>query len=149
MNKSALAMPLGLNADRFAIRNAVTAIRNAYMRVDGRQLLVLGGAERRATVRVGLKVPVRITPADVDHGEVHPYSGVGSVIEGLSEGISLGGLGLSHSTRVPSECAIVRFDILGEEPVYLAVEMVWSNRSTDGSWTSGARILGLTDPVAL
>jgi hypothetical protein len=149
MNNSTLAIPLHLNSDRFAIRHAVTAIRNSFMRVDGRPLLVLGGGERRASVRVAMRVPVRITAADIDQGEVHPRSGEGAVIEGVSQGISLGGLGLAHSSPVESDFAIVRFDLPPDEPVCLVVELVWSNRSENGSWMSGTRILGLIDPLAV
>jgi hypothetical protein len=148
MSNSTLAMPLHLNSDRFAIRQAVTAIRDAFMRVDGRQLLFFGVAERRASVRVGLEVPVRITTAVVDREDVHSQSGEGSAIEGLSHDISLGGLGFTHSSPLPGNCAIVRFDLPGDEPVCLVVELVWWNRSPDGSCMSGARIVGVTDPFA-
>lgn len=148
MSDSTLTMPLHLNSDRFAIRNAVTSIRNSFMRVDGRPLLVLGGGERRASVRVGMKVPVRISAAEIEQGEVLPNSGKEAAIEGVSQGISLGGLGLAHSSRVESDFAIVRFDLPPDEPVCLVVELVWSNRSADGSWMSGTRILGLIDPLA-
>jgi hypothetical protein len=143
MYSSTLAMSSNLNSDRFAVRNAVTAIRNSFMRVDGRQLLVGGGAERRTSVRVALRVPVRITTADVDQGEVLPRYGEGCLCEGVCLDISLGGLGLTHSSPLPGEFAIVRFDVPADDPVCLAVELVWSNRSEDGSWISGARIIGL------
>lgn len=147
MYSSTLTMPSNLNTDRFAVRNAVTAIRNSFMRVDGRQLLLVGGAERRSSVRVGMKVPVRITTADVDHGEVFPHSGEGCVIDGVCQDISLGGFGLTYASPVTSDFAIVRFEIPADDPVYLAVELVWSNRANDGSWISGARIIGLTNPA--
>ena len=144
MSSSILTIPSNLNSDRFAIRNAVTSIRNSYMHVDGRQLLIIAGSERRASVRVGVKVPVRITAADVDHGDVTPQSRAGTVIAGICHDISLGGFGLAHSSPLAAEFAIVRFDIPADEPIDVAVELVWSNRSDDGSWLSGARIIGLT-----
>jgi hypothetical protein len=137
-----------LNSDRFAIRNVVTAIRNAFMRVDGRPVMMHCETERRASVRSRLEVAIRITTADVDAGEVQPHTGRGSAIDGVSHDISLGGLGFTHSSPLSARCAIVRFDIPGDEPVCLAVELVWSNRAADGSWISGSRILGLTDPYA-
>lgn len=148
MSTCTLAPPSHLNTDRFAIRNAVTAIRNAFMRPDGRPVMMHAESERRASVRVRLEVAIRITTADVDGGEVQPHRGRGSAIDGVSHDISLGGLGFTHSSPLSAKCAIVRFDIPGDEPVCLAVELVWSNRSPDGSWMSGSRILGLTDPYA-
>ena len=148
MPASTLATPSHLNSDRFAIRNAVTAIRNAFMRPDGRQVMLHGEAERRASVRVRLEVAIRIMAADVEGGEVQPHRGRGSAIDGVSHDISLGGLGFTHSSPLSARYAIVRFDIPGEEPVCLAIELVWSNRAADGAWMSGSRILGLTDPHA-
>ena len=144
MYSSTLTMPSNLNTDRFAVRNAVTAIRNSFMRVDGRQLLLAGGAEQRESVRVGLKVPVRSTTAGVDGGEVIPDSGENVVFEAVCHDISLGGFGLTHASQLTAEFVIVRFDIPADEPVCLAAELVWSNRADDGSWISGARIIGLT-----
>jgi|GEM_PF-6653709 len=144
---SAMTMTSNLNSDRFAVRNAVTAIRNSFMRVDGRQLLVGGGAERRASVRVALNVPVTITAADVDQGEIVPRFGEGSLCEGVCLDISLGGLGLIHPLPLPADFAIVRFDIPADDPVCLAVEVMWSNRSEDDSWTSGVRIIGLANLI--
>ncbi len=141
---STLTMPSNLNSDRFAIRNAVTVIRNSYMRIDGRQLLIGCGAERRSSVRVGLRVPVRITAAHVDHGEVIPHFGENSVFEAVCHDISLGGFGLTHASRLSSDFAVVRFDIPADEPICLAVKLVWSNRGDDGQWISGARIIGIT-----
>ena len=147
MISSTLTTPGHLNSDRFAIRNAVTAIRNSYLRIDGRLLLIGGGAERRSSVRVGLRVPVRINMAHVDHGEVIPHTGESSVFEATCHDISLGGFGLTHASRLPFEFAVVRFDIPADDPVCLAVELVWSNRTDNGSWISGARIMGLTNQL--
>ena len=48
----------------------------------------------------------------------------------------------------PDRALRLRFDLPPDEPVCLVVELVWSNRSADGSWMSGTRILGLIDPHA-
>jgi hypothetical protein len=148
MNDSTLPSPVQINSDHVAIRNAVTAIRNAFMRADGRRLLIPGDRERRASVRVALRVPVFITPADFEQGAVHPHTGAGCAMEGVSQDISLGGLGLTHSSPLPGKCAVVRFDVPGNDFIDLTVEVIWSNRLEDGSWMSGTRILGLTEPAA-
>lgn len=148
MGDGTLALGRHLNSDRFAIRAAVTAIRNAYMETNQQPLLAVGGAERRASARVRLNVPVRITAALVDQVEELVQSSEGRVLEAICRDISLGGIGLVHRAPLPGNCALVRFDLPGAEQVCLAVEQVWSNYSADGFWSSGVRILGVTDAAA-
>ncbi|HEY3967046.1 MAG TPA: PilZ domain-containing protein [Planctomycetaceae bacterium] len=147
MTDGTIALAQHLNSDRFAIRSAVTAIRNAFMQSNQQQLLAASGAERRASARVRLHVAVRITAAVVDQPAEQVQAAGGPCIEAICRDISLGGIGLTHLAPLPGHHAIARFNIPDDEPVCLAVECVWSNRSEDGTWTSGVRILGLTDGV--
>ena len=138
-----------LNSDRFAIRGAVTAIRNAFMQANQQHfLLAAAGTERRASARVRLHVSVRIMGAVVDRNEEQIHITDGPFIEAVGVDISLGGIGLVHRAPLPGHLAIVRFQIPDDETVCLAVETVWSNCSSDGEWMSGVRILGIADRAA-
>ncbi|MBI3865103.1 MAG: PilZ domain-containing protein [Planctomycetia bacterium] len=143
MTLGTLALAQHLNSDRFAVRGAVTAIRNAFMQLDQLQLLTVDGSERRASARVRLHVPVNITAAVVELAQEQVQSADGPSISAVTRDISLGGLGLLHSAPMPSQRALVRFDLPGDGPIQLVIEVVWSNRTDDGTWASGARILGL------
>ena len=147
MFKGANALVQHLNSDRFAIRGAVTAIRNAFMQPNQQHLLAAAGAERRASARVRLHVPLRVTAAIVDQVEEHVQIADGPSIDAVGRDISLGGIGLTHGAPLPSDRAIVQFEMPGDDPIWLAVGVVWSNRSADGQWISGVKILGLTDPT--
>lgn len=140
-----LALGQHLNSDRFAVRGAVTAIRNAYMLANQQQLLAIGPAERRASARVRVHVPVRISAAIFDASESLLQPADGPVVEGECRDISLGGMGLIHHAPLPGRCLIVRFDLPEEGPICLAAEQVWSNPTGDGMWGSGVKILGLSD----
>lgn len=135
-----------LNSDRFAIRSAVTAIRNAFTHVVERQPLAFTPGERRGAARIALQIPVRMTAAVVEKEDVWVEEGFGSSIPAICLDISLGGVGLSHPSPLASGWAIVRFEIPADEAICLVVEFAWSNLAADGSCTSGARILGLIDP---
>ena len=146
MTDGTLAPLQHLNSDRFVIRSAVTAIRNAFTHVSERQPLAFGPGERRAAARVGLRIPVRMTAAVVEQASVRLGEGFRSWIAAFSLDISLGGIGLTHPLPLARGCAIVRFEIPASDAICLVVEFTWSNLTADGSCKSGARILGLIDP---
>ena len=148
MTETTLAPPWQLNSDRFVIRSAVTAIRNAFTHIGERQPMAFVPGERRAAARIGLQIPVRLTAALVEQNAVWVERGFGSSIPAATLDISLSGIGLSHSSPLASGYALVRFEIPSEATVCLVVQFAWTNHSADGSCTSGARILGVIDPDA-
>jgi hypothetical protein len=145
MTNGTLAPPWQLNTDRFVIRAAVTALRNAFTQIAKRQPMAFGPGERRAAARIELQIPVHLTAALVKRNDVWNEMGFGSSIRATCVDISLTGVGLSHATPLASGFAIVRFDIPAEQAICLVVEFAWTNVAGDGSCTSGARILGVID----
>jgi hypothetical protein len=145
MTNETLAPPRHLNTDRFVIRSAVTAIRNAFTQVAMRQPLSFGPGERRAAARIELRIPVHLTAALVKRNDVWTELGFGSSMRATCLDISLTGVGMSHPIPLSSGVAIVRFDIPAENAIYLVVKSAWTNTADDGSCISGARILGVID----
>ncbi len=136
--------PRHLIADRFVIRTAVSAIRNGFTRMGDRQPLAVAPGERVSS-RISMQAPVCVIPAIVDDDWVRIPDGENSEIAASSQSISLRGVGLAHTLPLPGRHAIVRFNPPAERPVFLVIELAWSHPQADGSFLSGARILGLID----
>ena len=139
------AFPRNLISDRFAIRSAVTTIRNAFTRTEVREPLHAGPSERRAAARIVVQVPVTVMPAVVDEHGVWLQAWKTTPIRARSRDISLCGVGFTHATRLPRRHAVLSFILAAIEPICLVVEVAWSHRQPDGSYLSGSKILGLID----
>ncbi len=136
-----------LISDRFAIRAAVTTIRNAFTRSRDRNPLQPSQDERRTAARIIVQVPVTVTPAIVDGHGVRIPKGNCALNAARSRDISLGGVGFAHELPLASGHAVIQFNLAAAEPIYLVLEVAWSHRQPDGSYVSGSKIMGVLDPT--
>jgi hypothetical protein len=134
-----------LISDRFAIRGAITAIRDAFSQLDERPRRAPAPADRRKHGRHEFEVAVRITGAVVEDGAVRVLHGARNSISARTRDISLAGIGLAHASPLPGRCAVAVFTPRAGNPICLVVEAAWSQPLAADSWLSGVSILGLID----
>ncbi len=132
-----------LISDELAIRGVVTAIRNSLVPPGERQpSSPMPGA--RSGSRLSLHAPVSLMAAAIGDGRVAILDE--SPISAEARDISLGGIGLVHSTPLPGRYAAVLCSTVA--PIGLVVEVTHSCPDVEGCWQSGARILGLISSTA-
>jgi hypothetical protein len=121
-----------------AVRGAVTLIRNSLL-PPGKRLPSSPNPGARTHGRLRIEVPVSIMPAAVGDNRVAITSEC--PISARTCDLSLGGIGLVHSTPLPCRYAVIAFS--AGAPVWLVVELVRSSLQGQDAWVSGARIVGV------
>ena len=129
-----------LISDEFAVRGAVTAIRNSLAPPGERRPSSLTPGARTYG-RLRIQAPVSLMPVVVSDRRVAILDE--SPISARTRDVSLGGIGLVHSMPFPGRYAVVVFR--AGAPIWLVVEVTRSCPTQEEAWLSGARILGLIE----
>jgi len=90
-------------------------------------------------------MPIYVTPAAFDGMCVEPLEDRENVMLAVTKDVSLRGVGFTHDEPFLADYAIVTFDLSGEGPVSLLLEIRWSNLRRDYAYMSGGTFLGVTE----
>jgi hypothetical protein len=143
---------------RFRLSRAALARRRAFHRILKTRRLArvrFGGhapserrfVDRRCEVRHPLQVPVYLRPAQVRGLSVSCDESVEPLL-GVTQNISLSGLGLVHDHPLPGPWFLAEFDVFDDEPLILLVQVRWTQELDPYAFRTGGRIAGLCRPVA-
>ena len=141
----------GLISDSFAVRSAVTAIREAFTVPSECRPMRAPPVDRRKFGRVSFQAPVRITAAVFDGTGVQIAHAEQNGLLARTRDISLSGIGLAHAAPLPGGKLVAFFSPPSGQSICLAIEVAWSQAAAKDSWHSGVRILGVLDaaePIA-
>jgi len=98
--------------------------------------------ERRREERRRLRVPVYLRRAGVRGLSVTCDPSEAPRL-GVTQDVSLSGLGWLHDTPLPAGRCLVEFDVHEAEPLVLLVEVCWTVQDEAHAYRSGGRILGV------
>lgn len=131
---------------RFTVRQGVRTVREILRRIRGDQrLLAHDLVGNRAHGRAPVQMPIYVTPAAFDGICVEPLEGPENVMLAVTRDVSLRGVGFTHDEPFLADYAIVTFDLWGEGPVSLLLEIRWSNLGKNHAYMSGGTFLGITE----
>lgn len=149
LTSTALDQTLQVRCDADLVRSALLRIRDAHAEVSLADLVIddetLINQERRRSYRTQLQVPVLVTPVDWSTDVEDAVVVRGEEQIGVTRDLSPTGMGLTHDQLLGSEAAIVQFDIPGEGPLHLVVDLRWVVRKSQFSYLSGGRAAGLIE----
>lgn len=149
MTPSTTVPDLPVNCDLALVRERLRRICDVHEEVSLADFLEdeepVVTRERRRSSRARLQLPVTLVPVDwsCDRDDAVVICGTEQI--GVTRDISPAGIGVTHDQLLGGEAAIVQFDLPGEGPVNLVLDLRWSVRQARYCFMSGGCIVGLLD----
>ena len=135
---------------RVPVRRAVGRVRRAVKKIreSERHRSVLEWGERRACDRSPVETAVYVSPVVLKGNHLEIPERDRSIIA-YTKDISRAGVGFTHDEPLPTQHAVVTFDLIDEEPLSLLIEITWSRYDSNhpylGGYVSGGTFLAVTE----
>jgi hypothetical protein len=147
---STIDSSVALHSQPELIKDSILRIRSAHEELDPAQDHPDSHrtGDRRECRRARLQIPAIVVPVDLDEHRPDVATICGGEQIAVTRDISLLGIGLVHDEPLASDHLLLQFDIPGEEPVSLLLQVRWTKRTGRYSHCSGGRIVSVAAPAA-
>jgi hypothetical protein len=139
------AREITIDHDEEVVARMVHRIRDCHGVAEAtfskRPLSLYRSLERRRSNRTPLDVPVYLYPAGEVEGRVQADWQAAAIA--VTRDISEHGVGWRHDVRLNCSHVLAEFDLFGEGPVLMLIEVRWQQRKARHSYIAGGRIVGV------
>jgi hypothetical protein len=130
------------DAELEALSQILHSIQDMFLNGEQEAPAEVEIADQRASPRVELKAPVRVTPAVLAGGRVTLLDGPQ---QAETANLSTRGLAFAHHESFMHFFAKVDFERPGTSPLSLLAEIQWTLQEAKGCYLTGARFIGMLE----
>jgi hypothetical protein len=140
-----------IRRDSRSVREAIRRVRNsdgvATLRLFGSRMSqrALDYVDRRVWNRDCVRMPVYLVPVIFEGQHADPTDHSEPPMIAVTRDLSLRGIGFTHDEPLHGDHAIVTFDLLGDRPVSLLLDLRWRNLRRGSAYLSGGRFLAVSE----